>query len=397
MPRRAFGGLALFLALVVCSPVFSQDRELTSEQIRALNTLRQRIETIDDLLARKRIDDELAKQERAHYLAQVAQVTSQASTYEELSALCGRYTDEESALQQVWGWFTFMHLVWLIVGIMLVVALWWLASLYVVPLIKKIPRVLIEGVLYLACAAAVIAPVHVLTGGGVFALALAGCLGLLPLVFWTHHLHFKGEDTKTARVMASFLGLAWGAAAVFHGSSLIATLSLMSFSLLTGTVIIPFLGAAVFIKEKYVPGIMLVAVGLLGFYAALALTGQRIPHVQSAVEVFQPGSVWIGTLVYFAGCLVICSRHYESKPLRFAITQAIVVASGFVGLYVGSVFEVDAIRESSGSFFAFYLATKVFDLPWKKELWAWGCLLLALLLWGAALFMERHPHYFLGF
>ena len=40
---------------------------------------------------------------------------------------------------------------------------------------------------------------------------------------------------------------------------------------------------------------------------------------------------------------------------------------------------------------------KVFDLPWKKAYWAWGCLLLALLLWGAATFMERHPQYFLGF
>jgi hypothetical protein len=285
----------------------------------------------------------------------------------------------------------------LIVGVLLVLALGWLARLYLVPLIKKIPRVVIEGALYLACVAAVIAPATVLTGGAVFALALTGCLGLLPLVAWTNELHFKWRETRAVRVYATLLGLAWGAAAVLHGSSLIAAMSLLSFSLLTGTVVIPFLGMALFEKEKYVPGIMLVALSLLAFYATLALTGQKIPGVQRAVEVFQPGSLWIGTLVYFAGCLVICSRHYDRRPKRFAIAQVVAVASGFAGLYVGSVFEIDAIRESSGSFFAFYFVIKLFDLPWKKELWAWGCLLLALLLWGAAAFMEQHSHYFLGF
>jgi hypothetical protein len=290
-----------------------------------------------------------------------------------------------------------MHVVWIMVGALLLVALGWLASLYVVPLVKRLPRVVIEGALYAACAAAVIAPTSFISGGGVFALALVGCLGLVPLVAWTDSLHFKLRDKMAIRVYASLLALVWGAAAVFHGSSLIATLSLLSASLLTGTLVIPFLGMAAFLKERMVPGVMLVALSLLAFYATLVVTGHRIPHVQHAVELFQPGALWIGTLVYFGGCLVVSSRSYESKPARFALSQGVVIASGLVGLYVGSVFELDTLRESSGSFFAFYLGAKVFDLPWKKAYWAWGCLLLALLLWGAATFMERHPQYFLGF
>ena len=153
MPRC---GLALFLALALCSPVFAQEHGLSDEQVRALNTLRQRIETIDDLRARERIDDELAGRERAYYLEQVAEITSGVSTTDELGALCDRYAAEESGLERLWGWFTFLHLVWLIVGVLLLVALCWLASLYLVPLIKKVPRVVIEGVLYLACAAAIV-------------------------------------------------------------------------------------------------------------------------------------------------------------------------------------------------------------------------------------------------
>ncbi|MBL4848896.1 MAG: hypothetical protein JKY65_25520 [Planctomycetes bacterium] len=274
MPRWA--PLALFLILALAGPAFSEEA-LSDEQVRALQTLRLRIETVDDLLARERISPDLAREERAFYLGQVAQVTSGVTTPAELNALCEQHEAQPSALEGFWGWFTFLHTLWLIVGVLLVVALAWLASLYLIPLIKKVPPVVIEAVLYGACVAAVLGPGHVLTGGAVFALALAGCLGLLPLLAWTIHLHFEWKDVLSVRIYATVLALAWGAVAVLHGSPLIATLSLIAAATLSGTVVIPVLGLATFLKESLVPGIMLLALALLGVYATLALTGQQVP------------------------------------------------------------------------------------------------------------------------
>ena len=411
MTKRAPGGLALCSALWVllaafglAAPARAQDappaqrEELSAEQLRALRSLRERLLTLDDLQARGRIDPEFGARERAHYLGEVAQVTSSVSTPEELSALCERYREESNALARLWGWFSFLRLIWLAVGVLLATALWWLAALYLVPLIKRLPPVVIELGLYLVCGAAIVAPRLWWSGGGVLALAFAGCLALLPLAGWSHHLHLQGwREVGALRIYALGFGLVWGATALLHSSSLIATLSLMALSLLTGSVIVPILGAAVFLEERFVPAIMLVALTLLAGYAGLEITGQRVAHLEQALEVFKPGSLWIGTLVYFSGCLVLSSRRYQAGWARFSVNQAVALGSGVLGLYVGSVFEIDAIRESSGSFLAFYLGSKLVDLPWKRELWAWGCLVLALALWGAASFMEAHPQYFLGF
>lgn len=388
--------IALLLLFAVGAPAFGEE-SLSEDQVRALQTLRQRLETLDDLLARERIPAVLAEQERSHYLGQVAEITSGAGTYAELVTLCEGHEPKPGALSSLWGWFSFLHTVWLIVGVLLVVALWWLASLYLVPLIKRMPRVVIEAVLYAACVAAVLAPAHFLTGGIVFALALAGCLGLVPLLAWSVHLHVQRKDVTSGRIFASVLGLVWGAAALLHSSSLIATLSLIALTSLTGTVVIPILGLAVFLKESVIPGVMLLALALVGTYAGLSVTGQQVPHLQAAVDVFRPGSLWLGTLVFYAGCITISSRHYDARWARFGVAQAVAIVSGFVGLWAGSVFEIDALRETSGTFLAIYLGSKFFDLPWRKERWAWGCLLMALLLWGAATFMERYPSYFLGF
>ena len=410
MPVRAASCALVCLALLLlqatslCAPTWAQEapaalphQELSREALESLRVLRERIATVDDLSARGRINEDLARAEREHYMGQVARVTSEVQTPAELVALCERHRDEASSLSRLWGWFSFLRLIWLTVGLLLVTALWWLASLYLVPLVKRLPPAVIEVALYLVCGAAIVAPRLWWSGGGVLALAFAGCLGLLPLAAWTQHLHFDWKGPNAVRFYALAFGVVWGATALLHSSTLIATLSLISLSLLSGSVIVPILGAAVFLTERFVPAIMLVALTLLAGYAGLEITGHRVPHLEEALEVFKPGSLWIGTLVYFTGFLVISSRRYEAGWLRFAVNQGVAIGSGVLGLYVGSVFEIDTIRESSGSFLAFYLGSKLLDLPWKKDLWAWGCLLLALGLWGAATFMEGHPQYFLGF
>lgn len=397
--RRSSRSLAAHLAvaallLLLPSAALAQEpADLEDAQVEALLRVLVQVETVEDLAQRGRISAEVAARERTHYLGQVAQITSHTLTLDDLRALRG------PGQGRSWrGYLTFLNLLWLLVGVFLLIALGWLTGLYVVPLVAKLPKPVIEAILYAACGAFVLAPASFLTGGGVTALAVVGCLGVLPLLAWTHDLHFRERKGEVMlRIYALLVGTAWAAAAVFHASSLIATGSVVAFMVLTGTIVLPFLNVAIHAEEKVVPAVTLTALLALLFFGGLAVTGQRVPAIGDVVELFAPGSLWVGTIVYFSGCMTLASRHYHKRLTPILIGNGVAIVSGLIGLYVGSVWEIHVIREGSGSFLAFYLLFKFFELPWKRHGWAWASLLLAGLLYGFALFAERYPEYFLGF
>lgn len=149
----------------------------------------------------------------------------------ELPPEYGPATVEEMGFwSTVFAFFTFSNLVWIAASALLVVAIFWLAGVYLVALLLLVPVPVYEAVLYGTCLTLMMYAAnwpHEWAG----LVALPGCMGLLPTAMFSHWRHkrelsvyFQQHDIDRVAFTSGWLGAIWGAAAAVHQSAMLGSM-----------------------------------------------------------------------------------------------------------------------------------------------------------------------------
>lgn len=363
-------------------------------------TIRDRLAAVDDLEARKVLTPEQAEAQRTHYLKLAEEANGAPMTREQVEGW--------NSLQR---FFTFINFVYVLAGIMLVLALAWIF------IIIGLPSQVWEVLLYAASLGLTFG-----LKGGIFGIdaiwiVFPACLALGGAVMLSLHLHApKGGKWRHAMTVVSVICcVVWTIAAVYHASHLLgfiaamALVSALGFSVFVGPLCIglgfeeedamPRATVASFLM--LVAGSALHATGLLPFGALKADATELVQHL----SVFNPGLIFVGTFVYFIGLLILSSKwyilsyDYETRGYKgyakYWALQILTVVSGFAALYFGATLNIGLLTGIGGTFFGIYLAEKYIEISWNRIGPAWMLLIGAGLLYALATFAQAHPQYFL--
>ena len=291
---------------------------------------------------------------------------------------------------QVGRWLSFVNLVWGAAAVLLLVAVLWLIGTYVVPVLQRLPATAKEALAYLACLAPIAGAAWCPPHASPF-VALPGCLGLIPALAYSHSLRGRWS------VKLDLLGLAlvWGAVALAYRSSLLGGMAEAALLGFLGVLAFPWLDVFEFRRFKAVPPAMTAALALMLGAALLEWRGG--PATGRVLETFGPGAWILGAPVFLGGCLALATRSATRDWTLRIGTNLFALAAGVGALFLGTMLEIEPLREASGSFLLVFLLEKVIDLPWRKATWGWACLLVSVVLYAGAGVAATYPDYFLGF
>jgi hypothetical protein len=391
--------LRLCLLLVFClfygSPSMAQD--MPDET--ALRQIYFQVVTIHDLQARGILTPDEATAQRDYYLAQTENITGTRLTFEQLAT---RIIPSDTPPPT--GFFNFVNIIWFIASILIVVALSWLARLYLFPILRRIPLRVYEKLIYLACLVSMVGGLAFAPHIGQF-IALPGCLGLIGARAFSIYLNLrhvaKDIPREAARALletifqinALLLFVVWTINALAYQSSILGFIAVMALQAALGfsAIVTPLCYFIGFRNKEAIPRTMAASLLLLIIYAGVYILGLR----GSYFDVFAPGVYVMGTLAYFVGVLIVSSRFYVETRRRWLQMQALAIISGVVALFVGSVWQLEAIQGIGGTFFFLYLIERYLEIPGLGKRWAWALLGLGILLYMASLVITQYPQFFI--
>ncbi len=399
--------LIILLWVLIPSITFAQTglENLSEAQIQALITIKYNLATLDDLQERGVLSADMAEAERQHYLAKAQTVIGEPLELDQLLALLDRFDsrqldETQGMLQRISGFFTFINIIWTISSILLVIAVGWLIRLYIVPILKQIPAVVYEALIYMACLAFI-------GGGQWFArgidqfIVLPGCLGLVGALIFTNKLHneslqkfYKRNRLEPFTLHSFILFLIWAGVAIIYQSVLIAFMAVIALEAFLGfsVLVTPLCYYIGFRKKSIIPRAMAASFLLLLFYIVVRITRIELPYF----DIFSVGVLFMGSFVYFIGLLIVSSKWYKHKDAQhYIVMQLLTIVSGIQALFFGSVWQISQLQGIGGTFFFLYLLEKYFELPWLKKRWAWATLGLSIILYLSSLVIRQYPQYFL--
>jgi hypothetical protein len=427
---------ALIVIIILLLAGCTAETPVTIESPYTINDLYYYLQAVSDLETRGVLDANNAAAQREFYLDAAEVITGQRLTEPQLADYL--FSNEG----QSWLRFlNFINLIWVFASIIIVLSSVWIFAKYILPLLKRVPVIVYEILLYALCAGFIFGGLSVESGIRQF-VALPGVLGLFFLLPFSYARHiarvdkrykaeympepsapvealptlppevveaqFAAEQARHAAqnkhelsrirrdfmILNGILIIIWGAIAIAYGSVLIGFLTVLAFmGAITLSPLVPPLVSALGFK-RYDPGATALVVS---FALVLVFLVMKIAAVQGIyAAVFEPGVFWIGADVYFIALGVLASRFYHrDNRARFIRWQLISIASCVAALFIGSFWDIPVIQEIAGTYFLFYILEKYVELPnWRKR-WAWALLGLGLLLYAAALVMNEYPQFFL--
>lgn len=411
--RRVFNKMKpilLALLAILFLPVSGFCDELSSKQMKTLQTINNKIVVVQELSDRNIITPEQATAGKNLFCQDAQQVVGHAVTPEALQALV-------SSAEQTAGLGTFWSIVIVLAGMITMVAVLALIGYYLRNLLAVIPATGYEALAYLATG--------VVALGGYFwrpfqvgpvlveplwfvvpaAFALMGC------IFVTRWLHFPAKHREPgvyvgpglinfSTVMFGVCAVAWAGLAVLYGNiypaagipyflgfcAVFALQAALGFSVIT----LPGCLAFGWTDGRQMPKSVFSSFIILAAYLVLKLNG----HMVGDLALFETGAVFMGAFVYYLGLLIMSSKFYESGG-NYGLLQVITIASGMAAFYLGSVFHLGTLLGIGGTFFVIYLLEKYYEIPWKGIGWAWSLLGVAGFLYFVVGFAKTHSQYFL--
>jgi len=358
--------------------------------------------TIDDLVKRDIVTNEVGIKERSHYLeilnSKLGQKLEAAFVYDLAAKYEKQNQDKTGVFNKIAEYISFTNIILFIAATMIALGAGWIFFFHILPLIKPIiPNFVYEIIIYIISSSLIN---QGLKTNNVY-LGLIGCLGLLGGLIYTNYRHEDGisEFSKLIKINqfslnALILTAAWGYVAIIMESKLIGLLTVASFEAFLGfsVMVLPFCYVIGFKNDQVIPRAMMTSVFLLIVYFAMLNSPALAPYL----EIFSKGILYMASFVYFIGLLITSSKYYlNDKDPGYFWMQILTIASGVGAMYIGSVMNAPELRGIGGTFFFLYLIDKYIEIPGLARHWAWGTFIFGLFLYGSAMFMKAHPSYFL--
>jgi len=376
---------------------------LNNQQIQELIEIKASVNTIQELNEKNIISNSVAETEIKQYLDKTESIIKRKIELKELESI--NFQEQQGLLQKVKGFLTFVNIIATLAAILLAIAVAWLVSIYLIPVLKLIPKSVYEILIYLMCFAFIIGGKWLTPAVNEF-IALPGCLGLIGALGFTNFLH--GEALKKVYFKADnqprfnpyylnslVLFFCWFIIAILYQSELIGFLAVIALEVSLGfsVVVLPLCYFIGFRERDVIPRAMSASLFLLIIYVGLKITETELPYV----GIFSSGVLFVGSFVYYLGCLIISNKWYNQalEQNRYLSMQILTIVSGILALYIGSVWQILLLQRIGGTFFVLYLIDKYLELPWKKEWLAWATLGFAIILYSLALFVKQYPQFFL--
>jgi hypothetical protein len=298
-------------------------------------------------------------------------------------------------IQRVIGFFTFINVLWVFSVIMIVVSLVPLFGIYVLPRFSKLPKELVEIILWIMCFSYIIVGVRTKGTLGLF-YALPGCIGIIPGFLFTLFVHYPQRERnpkKAVQVLSFFLTFVWGLTAISLESSILGFMTVVALETYFGFMFAskPFCYVIGFTDDESIPRAMGASFIMISFYVF------RRSYLPWLIY-FEDGALFCGSFVHFLGWLIVTNKWYDRDGdiQTYIFRNVISVFCGLVCMYLGSVYPVlGYLQKISGTFFLLWIVEKFSELPIHKEGYAWSGLILGALIYGLSMFVHQHPQYFI--
>ncbi|MGK7921365.1 MAG: hypothetical protein AB4080_15290 [Trichodesmium sp.] len=266
----------------------------------------------------------------------------------------GRQTN---IVQKNAGFVTFTNIILTIASVLLVLAVGWLASLYLIPILRLIPGWCYEIIIYFVCFGAIVGG-KFLTGIGEF-IVFPGCLGLIGAISFSHSLHgnffqklVNDKNTYPYYLDSFILFIIWALTTVVYQSSLLGFIAIIDLETCLGfsVVITPLCYMIRFTEKDVIPRAMSASLILLTIYVSSEIANFELPYI----GIFSTGVLFVGTFVYFVGTLIVSTKWYDYGKFninRYLWLQILTIVSSIAALYIGSVWQVLLLQRIGGTFF----------------------------------------------
>jgi hypothetical protein len=322
-------------------------------------------------------------------VTKAVQASGEEKTLKELS----RLAEGPSRWDRTKGLLTFVNVVLVTAGFLVVIAVVWLARLYIWHIILVMGP-LVQEVFIFAVAALCLVVVRKLDGAQQLFLSLPGALLAGVGIFYGHYLRSSKDQWGKLETSSLFslTSVVWAFLAIWLGSSVIGFLAVLALMVSLGfsVIVLPGVVGLGFDDDDVIPRATLAALVLVIIHVASIVAPSVVPFWYVH---FATGFAFIGTFVYFLGLLIMSSKWYSRE--RWGITNLITVVSGVLAIYLGNVYDIPLLMGIGGTFFYLYIIELYYEIPWDGAGWAWSLLGLAGLLYAFSWFAQKYPQYFL--
>ncbi len=363
---------------------------------RQLTYIKYAVAALDENVEAGIITKAQADQGKARYLDQASKIAGHQVTLEELKDLpdaTAASPAKLSALQRFAGLITFVNILWVLaigVGVLCFV---YLFGKVIITLIQGVPVEFYEVLLYLCALGAGIGGKFLSAGVAPY-VGLTGCLLLLGAMMFTvktRHLDPKGVQISLV------LTVVWAAAALWYQSPMLGfiacagLLSTLGFSVIVS----PLCYCIGFEDEKAVGNATSAAFLLLAFGVLSHVFGLK--HAEF-LQVFDFGSLFLGSFVGYLGLLIASSRWYDGRNRNYVLFQVATIAAGVAALAIGSIFGISVLQKVGGTFFCLYLVEKLWEIPVESKTgYALIGLVSSAMIFAGCYIVKLHPETFRPF
>ena len=374
---------------------------LSTEEVQELQQVQCSLKTVERLISEGIISTTEAEIIQTKYLSELEDILPvRPHDSEELTQIIANHRLAGNVGQRRLGLNFFTKIIAVFSSFLLTIALGWLASLYLIPLLLLIPLTFYEFLVYLVCGGA-ISTGYWMSAEYIQYIVLSGCLGLIGALGFSYQqhksfyqqLHQKiGIDAFSFDTMLLFL--VWSAVAIIYQNVLLGFLAIIALEAFSGfsIVVLPLTYFIGFRRSDAIARTMLLSLLLLIAELTVKITGIDVPYF----DIFAPGMRFMGTFVYFLGLLIVSSKWYcRRNSWPYLPMQGLAIISGITAFYIGSLWQISQLTGIGGTLFVLYIIEKYFELPWSRKTFAWAALGLSLLLYACAWLIRTYPEIFI--
>ena len=125
----------------------------------------------------------------------------------------------------------------------------------------------------------------------------------------------------------------------------------------------------------------------------------KINNIGGPIRLFMPGALWLGPLVYNLSMLILSSKYYNGvgdsaigNSSKFGIyinMNILTIMSTLTSVFIGNMYDVSQLYGFAGTFMALFFLQKYGELmPHTVAAYAWGTLIIGILLYASNIYMR---------